>query len=432
MGTLHKEFWLSEGAGRTRAQRRSGAYAYFLPTPLLSMKITLDGDVVGDVGRAQQAIVDLNRRAVSLHSSEGIARLLLRTEAVSSSFIEGLTIGAKRLLQAEMNLGEKNTFRYDDNAAEVVGNIHAMQNALDVAEGAKRVTVDTLLGVHKTLCKGTRIEKYGGIVRDCQNWVGGNSYNPLSADYVPPAPEQVMGLLEDLAEFCNDEVISPVQQAALAHAQFESIHPFIDGNGRAGRALVHLILRRRGLAPHLVPPLSLVLATHAKSYVGGLAEFRYLDSDDPENIQERLNNWVSFFSGACLSACEEADCFEQSAQRLQVKWREKLGRVRKNSALDVLLDEMVGMPLFTVKSASKATARAISAVTPAIERCLAAGIVKQTKAQKRNRAFEVPEVIHEFNIFERRLASPIGDTSVEKPARPVPDNLAKKQRPTRP
>ncbi|MEG0147503.1 MAG: hypothetical protein RR666_03480 [Raoultibacter sp.] len=98
----------------------------------------------------------------------------------------------------------------------------------------------------------------------------------------------------------------------------------------------------------------------------------------------------------------------------------------------MLLDEMVGMPLFTVKSASKATTRTISAVTPAIERCVAAGIVKQTKTQKRNRAFEVPEVIHEFNIFERRLASPIGNTSAEKPARPVPDNLTKKQRPTHP
>ncbi|NTU88585.1 MAG: Fic family protein [Actinobacteria bacterium] len=427
MGTLHKEFWLNEGTGRTRDQRKSGAYEYFMPTPLTQMRIALDPDVVGDVGRAEQAIVLLNNRATSLHSSEGIARLLLRAEAVCSSYIEGLTIGTKRLLEAEMNLrGEKN-FQYDESAAEVVGNIHAMQNALHAASQEERVDVETILGIHKALCAGTHIERFGGIVRDSQNWVGGNSYNPLSAEYVPPAPEHVMELLKDIAEFCNDQVISPVEQAALVHAQFESIHPFVDGNGRTGRALIHLILRRRGLAPELVPPISLVLATQSKSYIQGLNEFRYVDGESDEAIQEGLNNWISFFAGVCSASCEEAEKFEQQAKALQVGWREKLGQIRKSSALDLLIDEMVGIPVFTVKSAAEATERAISAVTPAIERCIEAGIVKPIGNQKRNRAFEVPEVIREFNIFERRLASPTGDTSTAKPVRPVPDDLSRKQ-----
>lgn len=423
MGTLHEEFWISEGSGRTRRERQSGAYRYYLPTQLKDMHIALEPDVVGDIGRAEHAIASLNGRTTALRSSEGIARLLLRAEAVSSSFIEGLSIETRRLLLAEMNLGGQITFRPDESAAEVVGNIHAMQNALAAAQTDETITTETILAIHRTLCAGTRIERFGGVVRDRQNWVGGNSYNPLTADYVPPAPQQVPVLLDDLAEYCNNQVVSPVVQAALVHAQFESIHPFIDGNGRTGRALIHLVLRRRGLAPQLVPPVSLVLATHAKSYVQGLTDFRYLDSADEETARDGINEWVSFFAGSCLASCEEAERFERSADALLAEWRARLGDVRRNSALDLMLEELAGMPQFTVKSVAKATGRATSAVSAAIARCVDAGIARPLGNQKRNRVFEVPQVIDEFNIFERRLASPVGDTSIQKPARAVPENL---------
>lgn len=425
MGTFHKAYWASEGAGRSRRERRSGEYEYYVPTPLADLSAVLEADVVGDVARAERAIAELNAGVAALHSSEGIARLLLRAEAVSSSHIEGLTIGTRRLLRAEANLGG-GEFRGDAAAAEVVGNIHAMQDALDTALGDGPVTVDTILGIHRTLLADTRIADLGGVVRDRQNWVGGNSYNPLEADYVPPAPESVGDLLEDVAAYCNDELPSPVLQAALVHAQFETIHPFMDGNGRTGRALIHLVLRKRGLAPNLVPPISLVLATHAKSYVDGLAGFRGVDGGG-DAAAEGVNEWVSFFAGSCAEACEEAAKFEEAAAHLQDSWRERLGSVRANSALDVLLPELVGMPLFTVKSAAAATGRSVSSMNVAVQRCLDAGIAKAAKKQKRNRAFEVPEVIDEFNLFERRLASPVGDTRAARPVRPVPENLAKKK-----
>ncbi len=426
MGTLHRKVWLSEGAGRSRKERASGAYEYFLPTKLADMEIALESDVVGDVGRAEAAIAKLNGEARALHSTEGLARLLLRAEAVSSSYIEGLRIGTRRLLKAEMSLSGTAAFGFDEPAAEVVGNIHAMECAIDAAAAAEEIGGGTILGIHRALCENTRIERFGGEVRTVQNWVGGNSYNPLQADYVPPAPEQVMNLLEDLAAYCNDEVVSPVVQAALVHAQFESIHPFIDGNGRTGRALIHLILKRRGLASNLVPPISLCMATRAVDYVQGLGRFRYVDGDDPTQIRARLNDWVSFFSGSCLRACEEAQGFEESARALQAGWREKLGTVRKGSALEVLLDEMVGMPIFTIGTASESAGRAFSAMSAAVGRCIEAGIVKPVGNRRRNRVFEAPDVINEFNIFERRLASSSGDTRIAKPARAVPENLSKR------
>ena len=125
----------------------------------------------------------------------GSTRLLLRAEAVSSSYIEGLRIGTRRLLKAEMSLSGTAAFGFDEPAAEVVGNIHAMECAIDAAAAAEEIGGGTILGIHRALCENTRIERFGGEVRTVQNWVGGNSYNPLQADYVPSAPEQVMNLL---------------------------------------------------------------------------------------------------------------------------------------------------------------------------------------------------------------------------------------------
>lgn len=427
MGTYHDEYWISEGLGRNRKERMSGRYSYYLPTRLSKLTIALDPDVVGDVGRAERAIAELNSSARTLRSTEGIARLLLRAEAVSSSHIEGLTIGTRRLLRAELGLRGEQGVRFDGAAADIVGNIHAMEKALDTVQASDAVTVETLLSVHRSLCRNTRIESIGGMVRTTQNWVGGNSYNPLQAIYVPPAPEHLDDLLTDLAAYCNDETVSPVVQAALVHAQFENIHPFMDGNGRTGRALIHLVLRRRGLAPNLVPPISLVMATHAESYIEGLSLFAFDDSDAPENVHESLNEWVSLFAGFCIEACEEAGAFERSSTQLQEKWRARLAPVRKNSALDLLIGEMTSMPVFTIASACDSMGRSFHAVTEAVERCLEAGIVKQLGSQQRNRAFEVPEAITEFNIFERRLASPVGDTKKEKPARAVPENLSRRR-----
>jgi Fic family protein len=100
------------------------------------------------------------------------------------------------------------------------------------------VTAETILGIHERLLADTALAKHAGRVREVQNWIGGSSYNPCSAAYVPPPPTEVPALLEDLARFCNDDSLPAVAQAAVAHAQFEAIHPFVDGNGRTGAGCV--------------------------------------------------------------------------------------------------------------------------------------------------------------------------------------------------
>jgi Fic family protein len=195
-----------------------------------------------------------------LIETEALARLLLREESVASSKIEGLEVGGRRLLRAEAArlLGEAPS---DVTAAEVLGNVDAMAWAIRGVQESATITLAHLLEVHRRLLTGTRLEAYGGEVRQEHNWIGGSSYNPCSAAFVPPPPEMVPALLHDLVAFCNDDSLPAVAQAALAHAQFEMIHPFVDGNGRTGRALIHLVLRRRGLATRVIVPVSLILAT---------------------------------------------------------------------------------------------------------------------------------------------------------------------------
>src|SRR5205814_1612587 len=169
---------------------------------------------------------------------EALARLLLRAEAVASSRIEGLEIGAGRLarFQAAKELDEPVT---DLTAEAVLGNIEAMELAVRDLAVKPRLEVDDVLAMHRALMRHTPAPESGGSIRNVQNWIGGNDYNPCGAEFVPPPPEFVPDLLVDLVAYLNSDEYSPLVQAAIAHAQFETIHPFADGNGRVGRALIH-------------------------------------------------------------------------------------------------------------------------------------------------------------------------------------------------
>ncbi|MBA4370534.1 MAG: cell filamentation protein Fic, partial [Coriobacteriaceae bacterium] len=257
-------------------------------------------------------------------------------------------------------------------------------------------------------------------IRAEQNWIGGNIYNPCAASFVPPPPERVASLLDDMAAFCNSDMLPAVVQAAIAHAQFETIHPFADGNGRSGRALIHLILRRRGLTTRVQPPVSLVLATRAEDYVRGLTAFRYEGPSDGPSSHAGLNTWVGIFAAACTRAVDDALAFEERCRGIEERWRTRLGRVRAGSSVDLMLRFLPGTPVVSVRSAMSALGRSKPQVNAAVARLEGAGILRQVTVGRRNRAFEAPEVLETFADLERQLASPAGDTRTDPPARSVP------------
>ena len=219
------------------------------------------------------------------------------------------------------------------------------------------------LEAHRRLLAGTRLAEHGGRTRTVQNWIGGSDYNPCVAAFVPPPHELVDELLSDLSAFCNDDSLPAVAQAAIAHAQFETIHPFVDGNGRTGRALLQLVLRRRGLAPRILPPISLILATWPRDYVAGLTGTRYEGAPDSEEGLAGINRWIALVASASRRAAEDAARFEKQLRALQDSWRGRLRTVRRGSAADLLLGALPGAPLLTATTASDLIGRSFQATS---------------------------------------------------------------------
>lgn len=201
--------------------------------------------------------------------------LLLRSESSASSQIEHLTSSVRNVALAEL------ADESPQNARLVAGNVAAMRKALASQD---EITVDSIRDVHRILINWSG-ESFGGELRREQVWVGGTPYSPHGAHYVPPTWQRVPEYLDDIVAFISREDVDPIVQAAVAHAQFETVHPFIDGNGRTGRVLLHKILRRSGVLLHVTLPLSAGLLHNVDAYMKSLEAYQ---EGNPIAVVEQL------------------------------------------------------------------------------------------------------------------------------------------------
>lgn len=409
-----------------------GWYHPYSPDLLAGWDPLIPGTLAASVSQAEEAVRELNSPAHRHPGLGGLGRFLLRAESVGSSAIEGLRVGPRRLLAAEEQIA-KGLTGTDSVAVEVVGNIDAMRQATELGAQPRPITLDCLLEVHKLLMDRSPNPELGGVLREEQGWIGGGSFNPCNAAYVPPPPDRVTELMRDLVAYVNTEYHSPLTQAAVAHAQFETIHPFGDGNGRAGRALIHIVLRRRRLAPRFVPPISLVLSTWSDYYIAGLADFRHEGPADSARRDAALQPWLDVFAAATRRACDDALRYSDRVDQLTDEWNQELGRYRKGSALDLLVAVLPGVPLLTPEKAAHLIGRSPVATRAAITQLLEAGILRlRPSSSPRNRVLEAPSVIHLLTSLERSLATPQGNTLQESPVRPVPDRPPPTHTPVQP
>lgn len=362
--------------------RRACEYDTLIPFPLADLNPQIPGDVAHKISDAEKAISHLNRE--TRPELLPLARLLLRTESIASSKVEGMQVDARTLARAEAN--QENGRSVGTNAVEILGNIDAMQLAIERASSVDGIQLQDLLDIHEALLKRVPGSQIAGRLRTSQNWIGGNNYNPCGADFVPPPPEEVRRLLEDLCRFCNDDRQPVLVQAAIAHAQFETIHPFADGNGRTGRALIHVILRRRELAPTFVPPISVILAREKEKYIGGLTLFR----------EDRIPGWLEIFANAANRAAELAIRYTAQAAELQERWRQKLrahSNPRSDAAAWAIIEALPAYPFVTVPVAVAATKRTKPAVTNAVAELEAAGILRRLSESARSRTWEAEGLV---------------------------------------
>ena len=398
-------YWEPNFHGLTRRDRQGCSYNAYLPDPVQGWDLVLPGDLAADIADAETAVRALNREGVSHVSREGLARFLLRAESVASSRIEGLAAGPRRLVEAEAVLAHGGDTS-DRTAVEILSNIAAMETSVQFALRPRRLSLDDLLQVHRRLLE-TSSPDTGGVVRTEQNWIGGSSYNPCRAAFVPPPPEYLGGLLNDLIDYVNDDRHSPLAQAAIAHAQFEAIHPFPDGNGRTGRALIHIVLRRRGLAPPSCPPSAWRWRAGRMITIAGLNRFCHLGPADGPHRSTATQEWLRTFVSAVSRSCRDAQAYATRIDELNKQWRTALGAVRAKSTLDMLLRLLPGTPLLTAQSAARLTGRSQVATNRAIARLLEAGILIQKNIGKqRYRIFESPAVLNLFSSLEQSLTTP--------------------------
>lgn len=293
----------------------------FLPQLLADRDLSISPRAAGRCGAAETSVA---RGAEALPEDYApLARLLLRAEGIASSYIEGVAAPVVDVVLAEHAGATGHT-----PAAWVAANLAAMHRAIVHASGTGRLTVEELCRWHAALMAGSPTPaRYVGRIRDEQGWIGGTS--PLDAHLVTPPPGDVATLLEDLVVFINATAspgsdVDPIAAAAVAHAQFEVIHPFADGNGRIGRVLISWLLTRR-LRLLTPPPVSVHLAADVGGYTAGLTQYRY----------GQTSIWVEWFAEAVSGAGRAQQDLVSAVDRIRAGWQTKLAAHRPVRALRV-------------------------------------------------------------------------------------------------
>ena len=413
----------SEVTGLPRREHLSGPYSAYVPDLLADRPLAVSPAVSAKAAGAERAVQRLvSGSTVSL---EGVARFLLRSEAIASSLIEGIAPSPQQVALAE--LAQDEPIRgFGDQARLVANNITILKRATaQLVESAQVNVVDI-----EQLQSALLIEERHHGLRVVQNWIGGSSWHPMEAAFVPPPADQVPGLMDDLIAYLNGSAHAPLIQAALVHAQFETIHPFTDGNGRVGRALIHCVLARRRLTPTAMLPISLVLATLRDTYIDGLTAYRYVGAAaEPESVGG-VGAWLNIYLDATLAAVEQAARLSAEVDALRADWAARLARLRSgrgkriaprtDSATARILALLTEVPVMTTRTVERVLGVSSPQARAALEELADSAILDRKAVERGTTGYVAREVLDLIAFAERRLGSTRFDTRASPPNRTVP------------
>jgi len=385
--------WPRHGPKPPRRDRQFHEFDAAVPPAIADRVVRPGPEARAALAAATEAVAVLDRSATV--DLTALAGALLRSESVASSRIEHLRASQRDVGLAMIRHGDPRSA-----AAHVAANVRAMTLAVTRAADNREYTVDDVLDVHRTLlAEDPGHADWAGHLRTVQNWVGGSFHSPRGALFVPPAPGLVAPLVDDLVRFCNRDDVDPVAQAAIAHAQFETIHPFTDGNGRTGRALVHVLLRRRGLARTTVVPVSTVLLADVDAYFAGLADYR----------AGRLDVWLARFAAAASHAASAGLRLALDLADVRSAWCDA-ARPRRGSVGAALLEALLRQPVVDIDAlrAIAADAGGEGAVADknlyrAVDRLVDADVLAEVSGGSRNRVWAAVDVLDLLDRFETDL-----------------------------
>lgn len=360
---------------RRAAKRMPREYEAAVVPKIAAQQLTLSDETRALVEQATVAAVRFD--TTDAHRVVPFTPLLLRSESAASSRIEQLTSSARKVLEAEV------TGRGRGNAALIAANTRQMEAAVERA----RARVDGIVEMHRILLTDSAPE-IAGVSRNAQVWIGGSDYSPAGAMFVPPHQRHLEGLMADLGEFMARDDLPALAQAAVAHAQFETIHPFADGNGRTGRALVHVVLRERCLTTSSALPLSAGLLTDTAGYFAALDAYR---SGDVDRI-------VQLFARAAIDAAGRGSWLAAELVALREEWNEQL-TARADALAWRVLDLLLQRPVLTTAAVSAEFDVSAETARNALERLEVDGIVISAQLDKRQRGWRSPDVLALLDEF---------------------------------
>ena len=364
-----------------RAQRSTPATFEAAVVPLIAgAELVLPGDLAADLDEATRLLATFD--AGGAGEIAPFASVLLRSESAASSQIENLTSSARALAEAEIGEGNR------ANAAVILGNVRTMQAALDLAG---RLDEKAVLAMHRALM-AQQSQHPAGHWREQQVWVGGSPLHPGEAQYVPPVASDVPALMADLVTFMDRDDLPPLAHAALAHAQFETIHPFTDGNGRTGRALLHSVLLHTGAIRRVTVPISAGLLAIRDDYFAALTAYR---GGEVEPI-------LRCVAEAARNGTHIGEGLVGTLRQVRADWAATV-TARAGSAAWSMLDLLLRQPVVTARVVVRELRVSAPTAQAALQRLVDDGILVESTGHRRNRVYRAPTVLRALDSYAAGL-----------------------------
>ena len=343
------------------------------------------------IREAEQRLAELS---TSVAPTSSLKWCLSRAEGISSSSVEGIVTTLRSLTLLESLRGRRR-HGTDARDRQALGSVLMNSHALSLADRTGTdVTVSDIERLHRDLFTDTDQHFDAGRLRDEQVWIGTGQRTPQRAQFVPPPHTQVPLLMGDLATYISDSAAwaSPVAKAAVVHTQFETIHPFTDGNGRIGRALMHVVLRREGRFP-LAIPLSAAIDARRDDYYRSLRPYStFIGDPDDEDRAAAMHAFTGFLADAVVVAADYAE----AASRIIGDWERRCAdaRLRNRSAAREIVEAMRYTPAATVSRLSEKTGRPQRSVARGLSHLVGIGLVAENRdLESGARTFETPEIL---------------------------------------
>ncbi len=353
------------------------SYKAYKPNPLPPFpKIEMDDEMVALLSKAHSFLGKLDITSELIPDMNLFLSAYVRKEALLSSQIEGTIATLEDVLNPNADIA-KNL-----EVNDVINYVNALNYAI---EKMKELPLCNrlLCDIHKVLMQGVRgQDKNPGEFRRSQNWIGSSNSNLKTARYIPPTVEDMQIAMRDLEKFINDYDMNVLLKTALVHYQFETIHPFLDGNGRIGRMLITLMLLNEGILHQPVLYLSLYLKVNRIEYYDRLSEVR---------LKGNYEQWIKFFLQGIIETCDDGIKTIKSINSLIKSDEEKLGK--KTATVLKVFDYIKEHPIISIGGAASALGLSYNGVSGAVKKLVEVGILRKTTAKARDRVFEYANYI---------------------------------------